>query len=347
MIASLPATPAQALGEPVLEVNALVKHFTLRRGLAFWQTPPAVQAVSNVSFSVRRGTTYGLVGESGSGKSTIARLALLLEQPTAGEIRFDGESIFGLRGRALQRYRARVQAVFQDPSSSFSPRMRVGEIIGELPMLHQGLRGAARGKRVEELLELVGLPRAYAQRFPHEFSGGQRQRLAIARAISTNPDLLVLDEPVSALDVSIRAQVLNLIGDLQQQFGLTYLLIAHDLAIVEQVSDVIGVLYLGKLMEECLSGDLTRNPLHPYTKALLSAVPVPDPTRRSTALPLQGEIPSALNPPSGCRFHTRCPLVMDLCRREEPSLIQVLPDHRVACHLVPATMAEPRVETGR
>jgi oligopeptide transport system ATP-binding protein len=330
-----PPPRTQAPAQTLVEVRDLVKHFPLSRGLTFWRTPPAVQAVSGVSFTIPRGTTYGLVGESGSGKSTIARVALLLERPTAGEITFDGASVFGLRGRALQRYRARVQPVFQDPSSSFSPRMRVSEIVGELPMLHQGLRGEARRRRVGELLELVGLSRAYAERFPHEFSGGQRQRIAIARAISTNPDLLILDEPVSALDVSIRAQVLNLLSDLQARFGLTYLLIAHDLAIVEQVSDMVGVLYLGKLMEECPSGELTRNPLHPYTKALLSAVPVPDPMRRVQAIPLQGEIPSALNPPPGCRFHTRCPLAIDICRRQEPSLVAVAPEHRVACHLVP------------
>jgi oligopeptide/dipeptide ABC transporter ATP-binding protein len=324
----------QATTETVLDVRDLVKHFPLRRGIAFWQQPPAVQAVSGVTFAIRRGTTYGLVGESGSGKSTIARMALLLESLTAGDIRFDGDSITKLHGKALRRYRSRVQAVFQDPSSSFSPRMRVSEIVGELPMLHEGLRGAAQRERVAELLELVGLPSSYSQRFPHEFSGGQRQRLAIARAIATNPDLLVLDEPVSALDVSIRAQVLNLLSDLQQRLGLTYLLIAHDLAIVEQVSDTVGVLYLGKLMEECPSEELSRNPLHPYTKALLSAVPLPDPTRRTAAIPLTGEIPSALNPPSGCRFNTRCPLVMDVCRAAEPPLIEVEPEHRVACHLV-------------
>jgi oligopeptide transport system ATP-binding protein len=331
------ADPARAQAtETVLEVDNLVKHFPLRRGLAFWREAPAVQAVAGVSFSIRRGTTYGLVGESGSGKTTIARLILLLERPTAGDIRFDGRSVFGMRGRATQRYRSRAQAVFQDPTSSFSPRMRVGEIVGELPMLHQGLRGEARRARVAELLELVGLPPAYVQRFPHEFSGGQRQRIGIARAISTNPELLVLDEPVSALDVSIRAQVLNLLAELQRRLGLTYLLIAHDLAVVEQVSDMVGVLYLGKLMEECRSEELTRNPLHPYTRALLSAVPVADPSRRTAAIPLQGEIPSALNPPMGCRFHTRCPLAVDVCRAVEPALMAVAPDHRVACHLVPA-----------
>lgn len=334
MIADAGVRPAAT--DTVLEVDGLVKHFPLRRSLAFWREAPAVRAVEDVTFRIRRGMTYGLVGESGSGKSTIARMVLLLEQPTAGAIRFEGEPILPLRGSRLRAYRSGVQAVFQDPSSSFSPRMRVSEIVGELPMLHHGLRGAARRERVAELLRLVGLPPAYAERFPHEFSGGQRQRLAIARAISTNPRLLVLDEPVSALDVSIRAQVLNLFSDLQEQLGLTYLLIAHDLAIVQQVSDTIGVLYLGKLMEECPSEELTRNPLHPYTRALLSAVPVPDPSRRTASLPLEGEIPSALRPPPGCRFHTRCPLAFDRCRLEEPPLVQVAPEHRVACHLVPA-----------
>ncbi len=324
---------------PLLEVNQLTKRFPLRRSLALWREPPAVRAVEQVSFQINEGATYGLVGESGSGKSTIARLVLLLEKPTAGEVRFAGESIFPMRGRPLRAYRSRVQAVFQDPSSSFSPRMRVSEILGELPMLHQGLRGQARRERVSGLLELVGLPPAYAGRFPHEFSGGQRQRLAIARAISTNPRMLVLDEPVSALDVSIRAQVLNLLADLQQQLGLSYLLIAHDLAIVQQVSDMIGVLYLGHLVEECPSEELTAQPLHPYTRALLSAVPVPDPARRAKALPLQGEIPSALDPPPGCVFHTRCPLALPRCAAEEPPLITVAPHHQVACHLVPGQVS--------
>ncbi len=319
----------------LLDVAGLSKRFPLRRGLDFWREPPAVRAVDRVTFQIRSGTTYGLVGESGSGKSTIARLVLLLETPTAGDVRFAGASILGLKGRRLRAYRSQVQAVFQDPSSSFSPRMRVSEILGELPMLHQRLRGRARRERVAELLELVGLSPAMAGRFPHEFSGGQRQRLAIARAISTNPRLLVLDEPVSALDVSIRAQVLNLLADLQQQLGLSYLLIAHDLAIVQQVSDVIGVLYLGKLVEECPSDELTANPLHPYTRALLSAAPVPDPTRRARSFPLQGEIPSALNPPTGCPFHTRCPLAVERCSAEEPALLTVAPQHQVACHLVP------------
>ncbi len=325
--------PAVAAGT-VLEVEGLVKRFPLRRGLAFWREPAAVRAVDGVSFRIPRSATYGLVGESGSGKSTIARCVLLLERPTAGGIRFEGEPILSLRGGRLRAYRSRVQAVFQDPTSSFNPRMRVAEIVGELPMLHQGLRGAEQRERVAGLLEVVGLPPAYAERFPHEFSGGQRQRIAIARAISTNPSLIVLDEPVSALDVSIRAQVLNLLTDLQEQFGLTYLLIAHDLAVVQQVSDMIGVLYLGKLMEECPSEELTANPLHPYTRALLSAVPVPDPARRTSSFPLQGEIPSAINPPSGCRFHTRCPLAIARCAVEEPALISVAPGHRVACHLV-------------
>jgi oligopeptide/dipeptide ABC transporter ATP-binding protein len=266
-------------------------------------------------------------------------MVLLLERPTAGVITFEGRPITAFSRGDLRRYRTSVQAVFQNPRASLNPRMRVSEIIGELPMLHQGLGRSARKVRVEELMTMVGLPPGAANRFPHEFSGGQLQRIAIARAIATNPRLLVLDEPVSALDVSIRAQVLNLLSDLQERLRLTYLLIAHDLAIVQNVSDRVGVLYLGKLVEECSSEDLTRNPLHPYTQALLSAVPIPDPTQRRDQLPVKGEIGSALNPPSGCRFHPRCPLAIDRCAQEEPPMVHVTPDHRVACHLVPAPNA--------
>jgi oligopeptide/dipeptide ABC transporter ATP-binding protein len=319
----------------LLAVEDLVKHFPQRRSLAFWEPAPVVRAVDGVSFSIRAGETYGLVGESGSGKSTIARMVLLLERPTAGVIRFEGQPITAFSRAGLRRYRTSVQAVFQNPRASLNPRMRVSDIIGELPMLHQGLGRTARKARVEELMTLVGLPPGAANRFPHEFSGGQLQRIAIARAIATNPRLLVLDEPVSALDVSIRAQVLNLLSDLQERLQLTYLLIAHDLAIVQNVSDRVGVLYLGKLVEECSSEDLTRNPLHPYTQALLSAVPIPDPTQRRDQLPVKGEIGSALNPPSGCRFHPRCPLAIDRCAQEEPPMVYITPDHRVACHLVP------------
>lgn len=329
------STPEPVVLQPLLEVVELVKHFPQRRSLAFWKPVAAVRAVDNVSLVIPSGETYGLVGESGSGKSTIARLVLLLEEPTGGEIRFEGQSIESFSGSKLRRYRTRVQAVFQNPKGSLNPRMRIGELVGELPMLHQGKGRAERRHLVAELLGVVGLPSGYADRFPHELSGGQLQRVAIARAIATNPSLLVLDEPVSALDVSIRAQVLNLLSDLQRQLGLTYLLIAHDLAIVQSVSDTIGVLYLGKLVEECSSEVLTSRPLHPYTKALLSAVPIPDPTRARQRLQVRGEIGSALNPPSGCRFHPRCPVGIERCSEEEPPLVTVEPGHRVACHLVP------------
>lgn len=343
-VASTPSTnspePVAVAVQPLLEVVELLKYFPQRRSLAFWKPVAAVRAVDNVSFVIPPGKTYGLVGESGSGKSTIARLVLLLEVPTGGEILFEGQSIESFSRSRLRRYRTRVQAVFQDPKGSLNPRMRIGELVGELPMLHQGKGRAERRRLVAELLEVVGLPPGYAERFPHELSGGQLQRVAIARAIATNPSLLVLDEPVSALDVSIRAQVLNLLSDLQGQLGLTYLLIAHDLAIVQSVSDTIGVLYLGKLVEECSSEVLTSRPLHPYTKALLSAVPIPDPTQARQRLQVHGEIGSALNPPSGCRFHPRCPVAIERCSKEEPPLVTVEPGHRVGCHLVrPAGIA--------
>lgn len=318
----------------LLEVDRLVKYFPIGGGFLPWRRQAFVHAVDEVSFSIEPSTTYSLVGESGSGKTTIGRLILRLETPTAGQIRFAGERVQGLRGRRLKAYRRRVQAVFQDPYGSLNPRMKVAAIVGELPALHQGLHGARLRERVQELLSVVGLSPSYASRYPHEFSGGQRQRIAIARAISLNPSLLVLDEPVSALDVSIRAQVLNLLSDIQRQFGLSYLLIAHDLAIVEHLSDRVGVLYLGKLVEECSGEELYCDPLHPYTKALLSAVPRPDPTQQMRALPLRGEIPSAIDPPSGCRFHTRCPLAIERCAREEPELRDHGAGHRVACHLV-------------
>lgn len=323
-----------ATADAIVEVRNLVKHFPLRRGLRFWRPPAVVRAVEDVSFQLQRGRTYGLVGESGSGKSTIARVILGLEPATAGDVLFEGAPIDRLRRAERKHYRANVQAVFQDPRTSLNPRMRVSEIVGEPTMLHQGLGRKARAERVAELLEVVGLSSTYAARFPHEFSGGQQQRIAIARAIATTPSLIVLDEPVSSLDVSIRAQVLNLLAELQEQFGLTYLLIAHDLAAVQRVSDIVGVLYLGKLMEECPSEDLTARPRHPYTQALLNAAPIPDPTRRRRHEPIQGEIGSSLNPPPGCRFSGRCPVAFDRCSIDEPPLITVSDSHRVACHLI-------------
>ncbi|MEZ4492628.1 MAG: ATP-binding cassette domain-containing protein [Dehalococcoidia bacterium] len=336
----LARSQADATGD-IIEVRDLVKLFPLKRGLRFWKEPPAVRAVDGVSFTVRKGEAYGLVGESGSGKSTIAKLILLLEQATSGHILFEGRDTATFSRVNRRQYRTNVQAVFQNPKASLNPRMRVGEIVGELLMLHEHLDRKTRNMRVADLFQLVGLPAASTQRFPHEFSGGQHQRIAIARAISTTPRLLVLDEPVSALDVSIRAQVLNLLGDLRRQFDLTYLLIAHDLAVVQRVSDVVGVLYLGKLVEECTSETLTDEPLHPYTKALLSAVPIPDPTRRRVNLPIEGEIASALNPPSGCRFHPRCPVAIARCSTEEPPMLWVSSTHRVACHLVSGRTMNP------
>ena len=323
---------------PLLEARDLVKHFPVRRGL-LGGPPKAVRAVDNVSFVIEPGATLGLVGESGCGKTTTAKLVLLLERPTGGEIRFDGVSLAALDAEGLRRYRHSVQAVFQDPYASLNPRMRVGAIIAEPLVTNERLSRADIAARLRKVLDLVGLPARAAELFPHEFSGGQRQRIAIARALTLSPRLIVLDEPVSALDVSIRAQILNLLKDLQRELGLAYLFIAHDLAAVAHMSHVIAVMYLGRIVETGAARTVATQPRHPYTKALFAAALPSHPDDTREEIVLSGDVPSPLDPPSGCRFHTRCPHVMPRCSTDEPALATV--DGRdVACHLYdPAEVA--------
>jgi oligopeptide/dipeptide ABC transporter ATP-binding protein len=316
----------------LIEVRELKKYFPASRG-------QLVRAVDGVSFEIRRGETFGLVGESGCGKTTVGRCLLRLIEPTAGEIRFDGIDLVALDRRELRALRRRAQIIFQDPYSSLNPRLTVGAIIAEPLEIHQRLTRDSRRARVAELLSTVGLDPAYAQRYPHQFSGGQRQRIGIARALALNPDFIVADEPVSALDVSVQAQVVNLLQDLQARFGLTYLFISHGLAVVEHISSRVGVMYLGRLVEVAQAEDLYRRPLHPYTQALLASIPEPDPESRASSVPtarLGGDVPTPLAPPPGCRFHTRCPHAMEECRRLEPALLEVEPGHFTACFLYPA-----------
>ncbi|HET6666507.1 MAG TPA: oligopeptide/dipeptide ABC transporter ATP-binding protein [Intrasporangium sp.] len=325
----------------LLDVRGVKVHFPIKKGVIFDKVIGHVYAVDGVDLQIRRGETYGLVGESGCGKSTLGRAILNLEPPTEGSVRFDGVDIASLKGEELRRKRQHLQMVFQDPMSSLDPRQSVESLLLESMKAHGLVEdGAAAGQRLRELLEAVGLPPAALKKYPHEFSGGQRQRIGIARALSVNPKLIVADEPVSALDVSVQAQVINLLEDLQEEFGLTYLVVAHDLAVVRHISDRVGVMYLGALAEEAPADDLYARPLHPYTRALLSAVPVPDPVvedQRERIL-LTGDLPSPANPPSGCRFHTRCPWRQPTrCHTERPALrvvdIDGVPeDHRVACH---------------
>jgi len=320
------------VGEPLLEVRDLKKHFavgsSLLGGVRGW-----VKAVDGISFTVNRGETLGLVGESGCGKTTTSKLVLAAETITSGTIEFEERNIATLQGRDLADYRRRVQVVFQDPYSSLSPRMRVGDIIGEPIEAHERLSRREVQSRVRELLELVGLRPDVARLFPHEFSGGQRQRLAIARALSTNARLVVLDEPVSALDVSIRAHIISLLEEIQARLAVSYLFIAHDLAAVTHLSQRTAVMYLGKLVEVADSLELCASPLHPYTKALFAASLPSHPDEPREEIVLSGEVPSALNPPSGCHFHPRCPFVMPRCSEQEPELVELSPGHRVACHL--------------
>jgi len=318
--------------EPLLEVRDLKKHFRVK-GARLWDKPGSVKAVDGITFTVNKAETLGLVGESGCGKTTTSKLVLAAERPTAGVIAFEGVEISALPDGQLQDYRRKVQVVFQDPFSSLSPRMRVGEIIAEPLQAHNGISRQDLQVRVGELLELVGMRPDMARLFPHEFSGGQRQRLAIARALSTDARLIVLDEPVSALDVSIRAHIIVLLEGLQERLGVSYLFIAHDLAAVSHLSQRTAVMYLGKLVEVAGSLALCKEPLHPYTKALFAASLPSHPDEPREEIVLSGEVPSALNPPSGCHFHPRCPFAMPRCREEEPALTELSPGHTVACHL--------------
>jgi peptide/nickel transport system ATP-binding protein len=322
-------TPASSQ-QPLLEVNNLVKFFPIRGGLLS-RVVANVKAVNDVSFKVGKGEVLGLVGESGSGKTTAGRAILRLIEPTSGEIKFDGVDIVKLNKNEMREYRKRMQIIFQDPFASLNPRMTVGDIIGEALQIHNLASGQARTDRVADLLKRVGLSPDHMRRYPHEFSGGQRQRIGIARALAVNPQFIVADEPVSALDVSIQAQVVNLLEDLQRDLGLTLLFIAHDLAVVEYICDRVVVMYLGKIMEIATSKELYTSPKHPYTEALLSAAPIPDPTIKRERILLEGDIPSPINPPSGCVFRTRCRYAIEECKHTVPELKEVAPGHFKAC----------------
>jgi oligopeptide/dipeptide ABC transporter ATP-binding protein len=316
----------------LLDVKDLKTHYPIYSGLMQRQSN-TVKAVDGVSFSIREGETFGLVGESGCGKSTTGRTILRLTDPTSGEVWFNGQNLVTAKPSVMQKARRDLQMIFQDPYASLNPRMTIGRILEE-PMIVHGVKNRReRRERVESLLEVVGLHKDYASRYAHEFSGGQRQRVGIARSLALHPKLVVADEPVSALDVSVQSQVLNLMKDLQGEFNLTYLFIAHDLSVVRHISDRIGVMYLGRIAELGNSDELYDNPLHPYTKALLSAVPIANPTIKRERIILQGDVPSPANPPSGCTFHPRCPYVMDICKSARPELREVGSGHQVACHL--------------
>ncbi len=333
--ASPVAVPANGTADgELLQVQNLKMYFPITQGIILQRQVGWVRAVDDISFGVKRGETLGLVGESGCGKSTTGRAILQLYKPTAGTVNFLNKSLTTLSGGDLRKMRREMQMIFQDPYASLNPRMTVGSIIGEPLEIHGLAKGREKQERVQELLRIVGLNPYFANRYPHEFSGGQRQRIGIARALAVQPSFIVCDEPISALDVSIQAQVINLLEELQAQFNLTYLFIAHDLSVVRHISDRVAVMYVGKIVELTTRDLLYERPLHPYTKALLSAVPIPDPAveRKRQRIILTGDVPSPVNPPAGCRFHPRCPFAQDLCREKEPPLLEVEPNHFAACH---------------
>uniref|UniRef100_UPI0032EA4BF3 ABC transporter ATP-binding protein n=1 Tax=unclassified Mycolicibacterium TaxID=2636767 RepID=UPI0032EA4BF3 len=320
--------------EPLLEVTDLVKHFPIKSGVVVDRVVAHVKAVDGVSLTIGEGETLGLVGESGCGKSTLSRAIMQLTAPTSGSVRFCGEELVGRSRRSLRPVRRQMQMIFQDPYASLNPRKRVGQIIGEPMELHGLASGRDVHRRVQDLLDRVGLSPEHADRYPHEFSGGQRQRIGIARAIALQPKLIIADEPVSALDVSVQAQIVNLLEDLQDELGLSYLFVAHDLGVVRHVSDRVAVMYLGRIVESAPSANLYERPMHPYSNALLSAVPIPDPKLNIARerLVLEGDVPSPINPPSGCHFHTRCPWSTEECHVDDPRLAELESSHVVACH---------------
>ncbi|MFP4343236.1 MAG: ABC transporter ATP-binding protein [Anaerolineales bacterium] len=324
--------------EVLVRVRSLKKYFPITRGLLFSRHIGDTKAVDDISFDIYRGETLGLVGESGCGKTTAGRTILQLYKPTAGSVEYNGKDLSVLSNRELRAVRRSIQIIFQDPYASLNPRLTVGSIVGEPLEIHKMAQGKELKERVEELLQIVGLNPYFVSRYPHEFSGGQRQRIGIARALALDPEFIVCDEPISALDVSIQAQIVNLLEDLQAKLGLTYLFIAHDLSMVRHISDRVAVMYLGKIMELTDNDTLYEEPLHPYTQALLSAVPIPDPAieEKRQRIILKGDPPNPANPPVGCNFNTRCPLAMDVCFEIEPELVEIQPEHFCACHLVEA-----------
>jgi len=321
----------------LVKIRDLKMHFPITQGIIIQRRVGAIKAVDGISFDIQRGETLGLVGESGCGKSTTGRAILQLYRPTAGEVYFEDQDLTALKGEPLRRMRRRMQMIFQDPYASLNPRMTVGDIIGEPLVVHDILKGKERRERVQELLRVVGLNPYFVNRYPHEFSGGQRQRIGVARALAVNPDFIICDEPISALDVSIQAQIINLLEDLQGEFNLTYLFIAHDLSVVRHISDRVAVMYLGKIVELTTRAELYEKPLHPYTQALLSAVPIPDPVveEKRRRVILEGDVPSPANPPLGCHFNTRCRNMIEVCKEHDPEWREVEPGHWVACHRVP------------
>jgi peptide/nickel transport system ATP-binding protein len=322
----------QRMNDTVLEVNDLKQYFPIKAGL-MQRVVGYVKAVDGISFSIKRGKTMGLVGESGCGKTTVGKTILRLNEKTSGQVLFNGKDVFAMDHKELRALRPQMQIVFQDPFSSLSPRLPVSEIIGEAVKEHSIVPKSGYNEYLDHIMKSCGLEPYHKDRYPHEFSGGQRQRICIARALALNPDFIVCDEPVSALDVSIQAQIINLLKDLQDQLDLTYLFISHDLSVVEHISDEVGVMYLGDLVEYGSKKSIFKNPLHPYTQALLSAAPVPDPAAKMNRIILEGSIPSPANPPSGCKFHTRCPECMDICTRVIPKVKEIEPGHTVVCHL--------------